>query len=319
MNTNRDNPSKTASEGGKKRLWITLGAFALVFVLALIMVLAGTASSSDNNMDGKIFTVKRGPLTISITERGTIKNRTNVIVKNKVEGRHAIISLVDEGVIVKKGDLLMELDSSDLIERKETQEITVTNSEASYISARESLAVTKNQAQSNIDRAELDVEFSKLDLKKYVEGEYPQQLQRAEADITIAEGEKLRAEERFKWSQKLAAEKYLTRTELKADELAAKRRTLELEEAQRNLRVLKEFTHVRRLAELRSNVQQAAMALERAKRKAAADILGAEANLKAKQSQFLRQKSYLNKIIEQINYCKIYSPVDARVVYATSA
>ena len=64
------------------------------------------------------FTVKRGPLRISVTETGTIQAREKIIVKSEVEGKTSIISLVDEGAQVKKGDLLIELDASNLLDKK---------------------------------------------------------------------------------------------------------------------------------------------------------------------------------------------------------
>ncbi|MFC1533789.1 HlyD family efflux transporter periplasmic adaptor subunit, partial [Thermodesulfobacteriota bacterium] len=81
------------------------------------------------------FTVKRGPLRISVTETGTIQARQKVVVKSEVEGKTSIISLVDEGTRVKKGDLLIELDSSNLLDKKVDQEIRVQNMEATFIGA----------------------------------------------------------------------------------------------------------------------------------------------------------------------------------------
>jgi len=65
-------------------------------------------------------------------------------------------------------------------------------------------------------------------------------------------------------------------------------------------------------------VRQAEMALDRAKRKATATVVQAEASLKAKDAEYERQKSKLEKIESQLGKTKIYSPVDAQVIYATS-
>ena len=98
---------------------------------------------------------------------------------------------------VKKGDLLIELDSSDLLDRQIDQEIRVQNAEASFIRARENLAVAENQAKSDIDKAELTFEFAKQDLTKYNEGEYPNQLKESESRITLAQEKVQRAEEKL--------------------------------------------------------------------------------------------------------------------------
>ena len=60
------------------------------------------------------------------------------------------------------------------------------------------------------------------------------------------------------------------------------------------------------------------MALERARRKASADLVQAKADLRAKQAELTRQKEKLDKIKDQIEKTRITAPRDGLVVYATS-
>ncbi|MGA1868335.1 MAG: efflux RND transporter periplasmic adaptor subunit [bacterium] len=265
------------------------------------------------------YTTQKGPLTISVTEAGVIKARDQLIIKNEVEGQTSILWLIAEGTRVEKGDLLIELDASKLVDEKIDQQIQVQNAEAAFINARENLAVVKNQAQSDIDKAALTLEFAQQDLKKYIEGEYPNQVKEAEAQITLAQEELTRAEETLKWSTNLYQEKYISESELQADELAARKKALDLELARNNLDLLKNFTYKRTLAQLESDVSQAEMALERVQRKARADVVQAEAELQAKESEFMRQKDKLAKIEKQIEKAKIYAPSNGLAIYATSA
>ncbi len=168
-------------------------------VLILLIVLFSLLGSDKTKGLTATFTALKGPLTISVTESGTIQAREKVIIKNQVEGRTTILTLVDEGKEVKKGDLLIELDASTLVDTKLNQEIWVQNAEASFIGARENLAVVKNQAESDTDRDNLDLIFAKQDLKKYVEGEYPNEKKKFQAKITLAEEDLARAREKLKW------------------------------------------------------------------------------------------------------------------------
>jgi HlyD family secretion protein len=265
------------------------------------------------------FTVRRGPLRISVSESGTIQAREQIILKSEVEGRTTILFLVEEGTRVEKGELLVELDSSQLIDDRIDQEIVVQNAEAAFIGAREDLAVTENQAQSDIDRAELDLEFAKLDLKKYLEGEYLNQRKEVESRITLAREELEAAEEKLKWSRVLVEKEYISQRELQVDELSAHQKQLDLELAENNLNLLEDFTHPRNLAQKESDVKQSKMALERTNRKAKADVVQAEAELRARESRFKREKDKLEKNGEQIEKTKIYAPADGLVIYATSA
>jgi HlyD family secretion protein len=65
-------------------------------------------------------------------------------------------------------------------------------------------------------------------------------------------------------------------------------------------------------------LKQARESLDRSKRKAIADTVQAEAEFKAKESEYNRQKMKLQKIDNQIAKCEITAPVDGMVVYATT-
>jgi HlyD family secretion protein len=296
---------------------IAIGAAA--FIAIAVVAFNGPGPQEIDGDDTAKFAVKRGPLRISVNESGTIQAREQIILKCEVEGRTTILSLVEEGTHVKEGELLVELDSSRLLDDRIDQEIRVQNAEAAFIRARENLAVAENKAQSDVELAELTFDFAKQDLKKYMEGEYLNELKEAESTITLAKEELQTAEEKLKWSRELHAREYISQTELQIDELVAHKKKLDLELSENELQLLEDFSHPRKLAELESDVRQAEMALERTKRKAKADVVQAEAELRAKDSEYRRQKDKLAKLEEQIVKTKIYAPADGLVIYATSA
>ena len=283
-----------------------------------ILVVWGVRRDRGDAWERPTYEVQQGSLTISVSASGNIQSRERVVVSSEVEGRTTILSLVDEGVQVEEGDLLIELDASSLEENKVDQQIRVMNSEAAFIRAREQLAIVKNQSAADVSRAELDYRFAQLNLTKYVEGEYPQELQRAEADINLADEELQRAADKLEWSQRLADEGYLTLMELQADELAARRASIDLKLAQGKLGLLQEYTHQQQLEELESEVQQKEMALERVRLRASADIVQAEADYRAKTSEYERQEDRLERIEEQIKKCRLTAPADGMVVYVTT-
>jgi len=300
----------------KKRVWASLTIIPII-ILGFLW-LNPTDSQTDKDTT-PTFVVKSGPLLVDIVESGTINAREQIIIKNEVEGKTSILYLIPEGTQVKKGELLVELDASSLVDAKIDQEIKVQNAEAAFVNATENLAVVQNQVQSDIDLASLTLEFANQDLKKYIEGEYPNELRKAQAEITLAEEELTRARDTLKWSQTLSEEKYISLIELQADQLSEKKKALDLELSKNNRDLLVNYTYKRNLAQRRSDVSQARMAKERTHRKARADVVQAEAELKARQAEDRRQKDKLNKIVEQLGKTKLLSPADGLVIYATSA
>jgi len=312
--------SKANGTSGKP---IKLVGAAVVFVavVATVIWLKAVRGSEDPTATMATFVARRGPLTISVLESGAIKAKDQEVVRNEVEGRTTIVSIIPEGSRVQKGDLLVELDVSELTDSRIDQEILVQNAEAAWVNAKESLDIARSQAQSNIDKAELDLRFAQLDLEKYNDpnGEYRNLLAQAKNDITLSEEELKRAEETLKWSQTLYDEKYLSLTEKQADELTRNRTRVKVEVAKNALEVLSKFTHKKQLDQYTSNVKQMDMELERTKAKARASIVQAEAELKAKEAELNRQQTKLKKLETQLAKARILSPADGMVVYATSA
>jgi len=301
----------------KKKIYII--SFAVIISATIFLSGLLLKSNGDKATDSPVYQVKRGDLTISFVESGTIKARDQSIIKNEVEGRTSITYIIPEGTPVKKGDLLIELDVSTLEDQKIDREIAVQNGEAAYIGAKENQAVIENQAKSDVDLAKLTLEFALQDLEKYINGEYPYNLDKADADIKLAEEELTRAQETLKWSKQLFGEKYISQTELQADEIAEKKNTLNTELAKKSKNLLTDYTYKRDLAKLQSDVNQAQMAMERTERKANANVIQAQAELKAREAEFGRQKDKLAKVEDQISKTKIYAPADGLAIYATSA
>jgi len=303
---------------GVKSFW-TIGAIVAVATIVVIFIwLKVVRGGEDPTSSFATFVAKRGPLTISVLESGTISPQEQITLRNEVEGRTSIVSLVPDGSIVKKGDLLVELDASTLKDAIIDQDIQVQRADAAYIGAKESLAVTENQAKSDIDVARLTLKFARQDLQQYVDGIYPKDANELRARIRLAEEDLKRAEDVNDWSKRLYEEKYLSETEYLADKLAVQRRKLERDVANSDLDLLQNFTYHRQIEQLTSDVNQAEMALERTERKASADVVQAKADLRAKELEYNRQKEKLKKTEDQLSKTTIYAPQDGMVVYATS-
>jgi HlyD family secretion protein len=196
----------------------------------------------------------------------------------------------------------------------------VTNAEAAWIDARETLLITKSLAQSSVEAAQLKYDFAKLDWEKYEGdgGQYATDLAKAKGDIALNQQEVEKNKDYYDWSGKLAQERYLSDTQLKADELTLKKSELNLQVAQNNLDLLEKYTRQRQRVQLQSDVNQAQAALERAQAKARANIAQAEAHLAARAQEYRHQQEMLAKHEEEIRQSKLYAPVDGLVIYATS-
>src|SRR5689334_17821484 len=92
--------------------WIFLAV--LLGVVAFFTRSYWKKSAIVNYPPNAFYEVKRGDLLISVLEDGALRSLNETVVRSQLEGYNRIISLVPEGAHVKKGELLVELDSSGL-------------------------------------------------------------------------------------------------------------------------------------------------------------------------------------------------------------
>jgi len=212
--------------------------------------------------------------------------------------------------------LLAELDTADLVEQRVQQDINVQNAEASYVKAKQSYEIQKSQNQTDIARAERELEFARLDLTKYVEGDWPQELQRSREEILLADEELTRARQDLEWSRKLAERGFLEASQLQADELAEKRAEIQMKQRERALELLEQYEFPRRRRELEADAFEKERELERVKLQADARIVDFEADMRTSKARLDLQTEKLAKIDRQIEKGRIVAPVAGMVVYA---
>jgi len=248
--------------------------------------------------------------------KGHLDSQKNATLSSKVEGSTTIISIVPEGTWVEEGDVVCELDSAELREKAKQQEITVTQAEAAMAQAVEAVAIQKKQNESDLAAAELKKKLAKLDLEKYKQGEYPQQLKQLSGSVALAEEELLRNEETFSFTREQVQKGYRTQNDLEAARIAVKQGKLKLQGSQEELKVLTEFTYIRQIAELDANAIELNLELERVKLKAQSALTQFEKDVEARKLTYEVEKERHDRQIEQIAACSLIAPQSGEVVYA---
>lgn len=262
--------------------------------------------------------VRRGDMRISEVARGNLEAKDSAGMVNELEGRATIIYLIDEGALVEKGDLVCELDVSDLRDERVSQEISVKNAEASFTKAREQYDIQEIQNQSDIAAALLAKELAELDLEKYStdDGEWEHELAQLGEAIALAQEELKQAENTLQWTTELEAKGFLERTELERDQLTVERARIEVLQAQRERDLARAYGDRRRRAELRAAVETAERDIQKVRKQAFARLADYEAERESARFQLEREKEKLAKLDEQIVRGKIFAPEAGMVVYS---
>ncbi len=261
-------------------------------------------------------TVRRGPLLISILARGDLSAADSVDLRSEVEGRTTILSLMPEGSHVQPGDIVCELDATPMIEQRFQQNIAVRNAEAAFVKARQNYEIQKSQNRSDIAMATQKLEFARLDLRKFQQGERDSQLEKAQQAIDLAKEDAARAAGKLAWSEKLAAKGFLTSSELETDRIANHRADVELLQVTRDLQLLKDFQIPRMEGELTAARTDSEFELDRVQLQASARIVDFEADLSTNEAKLGLEREKLAKLEAQIEKARIRAPRAGFLVYA---
>ena len=97
---------------------------------------AGGNLSTARTDESRTITVKPGKLFVTVVERGSLESARNEDAYCLVEGQTTIISILPEGSVVKKGQLVCQLDSASLKDQLVNQLITAKAAEANYENAK---------------------------------------------------------------------------------------------------------------------------------------------------------------------------------------
>jgi RND family efflux transporter MFP subunit len=258
--------------------------------LALIAAASGGAwwwwqhRDTSNGVHVLLHTVERGDFELTVTERGEIEafdvTEVRSLVKSPTSTGNAILKLVPEGTVVKKGDFLVELDSSTQAAQRTTQKIAVNTAKALEV-----------EAHNTYDTAVIAK-------REYLEGTNLQERQLIESEMFVAEENLNRAKEYYTYSKKLASKGYVNELQLEADRFAVEKANKDLDAAKTKLHVLDEFTKPKMVSTLESAIQIA------------------KAKWDSAQSSHQLELEKLADLDDQIAKCTIVAPQDGVVKYA---
>lgn len=295
-----------------RRLWLLIAGVVLVLLSIIFWPRAPRQAANAT------YQIKRSDFLISVIEGGTLQAVNEVNIRNEVEGISRIIMIVPEGSYVKKGDLLVELDSSNARDAVNLQLIAVEKQQFGVTQAKEQLQIQKSIAESEIRTAELRLEFAQSDLEKYLEGEYKQIHRKCEIDIaTLQEKQKI-DEDRYEWSKKLAEKGFETKSNLEKDQLTLHQTKLALETATNALWMVEQFDYPKRKRLLESNVDEAKSDLARIKLQTDRKLASYEADLHTQEITLDLGKAKLERDQKNLAACKVFAPQDGMVVYPSS-
>lgn len=255
----------------------------IVVLLALVGAAAKAMMSNPNETRdlGPVTThrISRGDLSVTITEQGTLESSNNLEIKNRVRGENTIIQVVESGIAVERGHVLIRLETLGIEEE---------------ISERTKF---RHLASSQVARSKADVERARLAISAYIEGDFVSQLSTLEKNLAVAESQLRGTKNRLAHTRMMAKSEYKSELEVEEREFAVSQAELRVGLTQTNINVLKKFTKEEQLATLRG------------------ELKAAEATFKADVEREQADEKRLNRALEELEFCAITADRAGMVIY----
>jgi len=286
-------------------IFLSLGA---VGVLTWAVWPDGSGGSSSDFPEQGLFTVRRAELNVVITENGSLIAKDSQQVIFSADGGGEISFLIDEGEEVAEGDLICQLDSSNLEDELETLELDIVTSEADVESARTELELQETQNESDLEKADVALEKAGKELERYTEGDVPNERRKLEVAIKDAQTTYERSKKKYEDSQVLFDKEYVTETDLEQDKIAFEKADVQLEGAKLDQAIFEKYTFPMTLRERNVALSDATREMDAASKRAVTRLRQKEVDLEKDEKRLTRKRKQREETIEEITKMTLRAP-----------
>jgi HlyD family secretion protein len=255
----------------------------LLAVLGSVTTYISRVLTGDDTQAVMTHVVKRGELTVTVTENGTLESSNNKEIKCLFKCGSTVLWVIETGTLVKPGDELVKLDTSLIEENITRQQIAYERAVANQIIA-----------QSDVDVAETNIE-------EYINGTYLEERSTIEKEIFDAQEVVKKAELAHSSVVRMAAKGLIRDLQLEGEKFAVDSAVKDLEMKKRKLETLDQYKKKKSMQQFKSTLE------------------AAKAKLAAEEASLLLEKDRLDRDKEQLVNCIIKSDAGGLVIFPSAA
>lgn len=290
----------------------------IIFGGLLLLVLAGAVNRDREPVELKLHTVTHSQFRSEIKTEGRIESLRSDRVLSNCRFSTRILKIVPEGTWVRKGDVVCELDSSDIQEYLHNREVPLIRARATL----EASIQDEQLLQAANDRRQSKAEFLALtaesELEEYEAGKFPTSLAKLEQDLALQADQLTAAQDEMNFTEQLWASGLTNERAVQqaAYDLHTKQERVRKTEA--GIFMLKQFTHPRTELQLSFRSHDAQRGLLRT------EISNSLAETKARLGTLANQQRlniydrYVQDTKANIEACTIRAPRDGQLMYENS-
>lgn len=265
-------------------------------------------------------TVTRQDIHVNVVSEGELVAKNQVDVVSIIEHRDdpTIESVIEEGVMVQKGDWLYTLSAPAVEADYEEWQSEVRQAEADVVEAQRNLEIERDSAASAEAQARLTLELAQLEHRRWEEGTVPQRERELQLALEKAQRELEQAQREVVFSQELFDQGHLSQSELETDQIRLIEAENGLQSAELDMEVYNQFEKVKQEKEMLSAIEQAESELSRTLRKNANQLELLTARVVNEENQQAQIISRLERAQRYVDAMEMQAPSAGLVIYGST-
>jgi RND family efflux transporter MFP subunit len=254
---------------------------------------------------------------MAVTDRGEIESSETVDVRCNIEGyENKVVSILPEGTRVDKDQVVIVFDQDKLKRERDDQKVKCSQAEGKSKVAESELIVQKSATQTATDKAKTAAILAKMDLDKYIPGDYAVNLEESKSDIELAKKDLQEAQDDLEHFRKIYTRGFGSLEQVKAKELVVRQKDFTIKGKVAKLALLENWTKKRQVTELEAKWRDAEGEAKRTEESGKAAVAKAQNDLDAAKVTERLEKTALDRTEKQLEKCIVKAPQTGILVYS---
>lgn len=282
-----------------------------VLLIVLFVQFGQTVGAQDPDLERRVNQTVR--------ELGVLESASTIDIRSPIESR--ILFIAKQGSNVRRGDLILELEASDLENQRNEQKVKLAKAKASLIAAETVVKAANVEATSSIRIAEMAVQIAELALDGFQgpDGEITFRTRELDAEIDLGHDQVKVLEAMLERKSQEVASDIAKEQEILEGELALKEAKAKIEVAETHKKWLQQHVRLQQTATLKYALAKAQFELGLAKTNLEIRVDKAEADLSTAETVFAVESDKLKALEAALAACQVKAPIDGLVVYPEPA
>lgn len=243
---------------------------------------------------------------------GSVSAMLQTKVASKVGGRISRV-LVKEGDYIQKGQLLVQIDTSDIMNQVNQAKAVLESAQTRYQQAKTAYELQKQQVQYSLQQAEATLNAARENLLMLKTGARPQEIKQAEALLAQAEANLRNAENNYQRVQTLFSQGAISRQTFDLAQMQYDVAKAQVEAAKQQVELVKIGPREEQIKIAEQNVRQAEAMYELAKA-SEQQVRIRQQDMEAAQAAVEQAKAAYNLALNSLKESNVTSPINGYVL-----